>query len=59
MNLVSVNLDDNLMQYQENRHGQTLDNFYNGRQSHNENGLKEQPVRVRLFKKILEKNKGP
>lgn len=59
MNLVSVNLDDHLLQYQESKYGQTIDHFYNARQNHNENGQKEQPVRVRMFKKILEKNKPP
>lgn len=40
MNLVTVNLDDNLVQYQEIKHGQTLDYFYNGKQNHSENGQK-------------------
>jgi hypothetical protein len=45
------------MREPEKRYGLTIGNFYQSRRPNSMEIHKEQPVKVRMFKKILEKNK--
>ena len=59
LNLISVNLDEAAYSNYSPPKSQrrTIDQFYHRQQSSREEIQKDQPVRVRIFKKIKEKNR--